>query len=234
MVRRRGRGKGVRNHVSYLRDNKKGLRTGSTYFYRLGPIPLEEAFIKQHALLHDKTFEDSYGQVMQVMVTLQHMLLTNNRFMLPGIGVIGLSENAKRGISLSSSTLWWTPGLVNVIATAPGWENAPLNGYLTPELLTNINRLIAKLRSEDRKILSPKQFYDASDFNMEGYTSDQKLEYLDKANDEKRREARDNMVEIRKTRRKYLVEQLTDRITYLEGLIDVPIEPFDLEKVIND
>lgn len=147
-------------------------------YWRQGEIPLQEEFMKVHAELNDLELPESYNQVMRVMVTIQHMLLTHSRFMLPGIGVIGMSENPRRGIKVSSTTMWWSPGLLTVLAAAPGWENAPLNGYLTTEHLSKINWIISHIDAEDRKILTPNQFFNASDFGIEGtYESDEKMDF---------------------------------------------------------
>lgn len=138
----------------------------------------EEVFIETFSKLTGKPFEESYNQVMEVMRTLQEMLLSHKIFMLPGIGVIGLAENPKRGIVLSTATYWWTPGLLAVIGAFPGWENAPLNSYLTEENIDAINVLVARIPKEERVTLSPSQFFMSSDFGkQEGKLSDERLSF---------------------------------------------------------
>ena len=112
------------------------------------------------------------------MRTMQHSLLMEPRFMLPGIGVIGLARGARKGLTLSSASLWWTPGLMNVIAAAPGWEAAPLNKYLDLEQLHRANEIISKIKRGARGILHPDQFYRASDFGLKDeIPSDAKMAY---------------------------------------------------------
>ena len=162
--------------------------------------------------------------------------------MLPGIGVIGLSENPKRGINISSTVMWWTPGLLNILAVSPGWENAPLNGYLTNDLLNKINMVITRLTAEDKILLSPNQFYRNSDFSLDDPdvpTSDERLRFFQARNDEKRA----NRVEyikslraIRKSKGKVTIEVYQDRIKFLEdklGIESIDIDA-EVERRMND
>ena len=212
---------------------KEQLRKGDYYTYASGYFPVEQDFIEKFSEVIDKPYEESYNQVMEVMRVVQEMLLQNKRFMLPGIGVIGLAENAKKGIVVASSTLWWTPGLLNVIAGAPGWENAPLNTYLTEDNVHSINTLVANMNGKIN--LSPFQFYNASDFGVEGeFLSDEKMEFYKQAEDKnwkKQRKTKLNIERIttaRKSRDLYRVFLLKKKVRKMEEqLKELNIEPID-------
>lgn len=218
-----GRGRPKKGAVT----TKVGRRRGSTYFWRQGAVPLEEAFIQRHSELTDTTYEDAYNTVFKVMVTLQDMLLNHPKFMLPGIGIIGVAENPRRGIIVSSSTFWWTPGFVTLLGAAPGWENAPLNKFLTVENVKTLNKHIAKIKSDKRQILSPNQFYQASDFDLEGVTSDKALEWFEHKEDVKRRDKQEMLQKNRTIYNLTLRKSLIERIRYLESKLPDE-EPYDI------
>ena len=188
-------------------------RKGKYYFWRSGTLPLEEQFMERFAKMHSTSVPEAYNQVMQVMEVMQDMLLSHSRFMLPGIGVVGIANSPKRGIIISSTTLWWTPGLVNLLAVAPGWENAPLNCKLSHDNLTSLNKHITRMNSKDRILLSPSQFYQASDFNMEGYTSDENMEYYLKQSEERWTQQKALQAHMINYNKKH------DKVRYLEKLV---------------
>jgi len=224
---------------------KPRTRRKKKYYNYTGNYPTEQVFIENYSNTFSVPYHDAYNIVMDVMRIVQDMFLTHRRFMLPGIGVVGIAENVKRGIVLASSSLWWTPGLVNVLARAPGWENAPLNTYFSRENINSLNSLYADLASRDKILFSPKQYYDASDFGVEGEaTSDQKLAYYAKkqAETDKKREKRarfavDVLKEGYRTREGFKVAWLKLRVKLLERqLTDNNIEFYDsttLEEAVS-
>lgn len=187
--------------------SKKKPKSGKHYSWAHGSPPIEQDFVEQHVKLHDITYEQAYNEVYRCMRTTQEMLLTNSRFMLPGIGIIGLAENPIKGLVIASTTMWFTPGLLTVIARAPGWENAPLNPYLTDDNIHRINELVATINMEDSPTMTARQFYLASDLGGESeFMSDEKLEYYTQA-------ANDHWLSYREkvNRAKYMLKKREER-----------------------
>ena len=96
--------------------------------------------------------------------------------------------------------------------------------------------IISRSASDEKKLLSPNQFYRNSDFNLEDeFNSDDKLKYYQELADTKHETLVKHIGKLRERRRTktfFTIELLTERVKYLESLID--IEPFDLEKELND
>jgi len=224
----------------------KASRRSSKYFaHKAGDFPLEADFINTFVETHNKSYEESYNQVMEVMRVVQEMFLRHKRFMLPGIGIVGLAENPRRGIVLASSSIWWSPGLLNVIAAAPGWENAPLNTFLTDANIHAINRLVANVASEERINLSQFQFFNASDFGREGdVLSDEKLEYYKQAesqqwkNLKRRANVMNSMRKVKSDKNLARVKILKEILKKTEELLEssgiVNTVFIDLEKEVED
>ena len=193
------------------------------YFWDTLPhtlFPTADVFIKKHQEFYGLSKPEASNEVYQVMRTMQHMLLMNPRFMLPGIGVIGLARGARKGLTLSTASLWWTPGLMNVLAAAPGWEAAPLNKFLDLQLIHKANEIIAKIKKGSRSILSPEQFYQASDFGLpDEIPSDTKMRYyqdLETDYDKRFRENDDAICRRNKTK-VGRIEQLEEQVRELGG-----------------
>ena len=100
--------------------------------------------------------------------------------------------------------------------------------FLTPDLLTKLNQHLKKLRGVDKKILSPQQFYNASDFDMEDYTSDEALEDSQQAMSRRERAQIANLHRANQARKVYNRTQMIDRIRYLESKLPDE-EPMNLE-----
>jgi len=137
-------------------------------------------FIKRHAALHGMTYEESYEAVMKTMITLQDMLCTEPYFMLPGIGTVGIARGKNKMLRVSSSYFWWAPGLLTVMNAAPGWENAPLNSYLTDKHLQFIAKLHKRTKADKPDLLTftETQFKHNSDRTMDYPTSSDKIAYV--------------------------------------------------------
>ncbi len=162
--------------------------------------PRDKVFIDRYVERWDVPYPEASDSVTKVMVTMQDMLLEHSRFMLPGIGIIGISKHPKRGLNLSTTTVWWSPGLANVLAVAPGWQEAPLNSFFTLDQLKHLNWIITRVEAKDKVLLSPHQFYAASDFNMEGITSDEKMEHYAKTFNEASKKNKEQLVEASRRR----------------------------------
>lgn len=212
---------------AHLIKDKVNWRAPQYQFWYNTKLPLSEDFMKQHAEINEQSLPDATNEVMRCMRTLQYMFLSHPKFTLPGIGVVGIAEDPYKGIVVSSASMWWNPGLVNVCSGSPGWENAPLNVYLDNDLLHKLNKIISRVHDESRKIYSPSMFYNASDITMDGYTSEQTKEYREIKDKTKSKEF--FLRNLKEQRLKKSREtKLWERIDYLESLIEpeIELEPF--------
>jgi hypothetical protein len=189
-------------------------------------IPSADHFYKQHAEIHGLSYQEAYNEVLRVMRTFQFMLITHRYFMMPGIGILGLAMHPRRGLMVASVLKWWSPGILTVLAAAPGWENAPLNGYLTPELVKKVNRIISRIAEDKRSIPTRNHFYRNSDLGVPGETLED-LQLADMAADTEKLQKvlsanAEKVLVFRANKNSYVRDGLVAKIKELESALGLP------------